>query len=388
MICSEVEASAGGARSAHAAAISVIIPVYNGAADLARCLEALAQSDGASWECIVVDDGSTDASGAVARASGARVMPSGQRAGGPSHARNVGAAAATAPLLCFVDADVLVRPDTLAQLVTLFEDDPALAAAFGSYDTTPDAGDVLSQYRNLLHHFVHQKGKESASTFWSGCGVIRREDFVAVGGFDAAYTRASIEDIDLGYRLRAAGRSIRLAKHVQVTHLKNWTLWGILRTDIRDRALPWTALIARTRLLPNDLNLDVASRLSAFSVYALVGLLVLGWWAPLAWLAALVPLTVLLASNRDLYQFFSRVRGRWFMLRVLPLHWLYYAYSALVFGGGLLLGPVVYRRRGWARRWAPAHRLLAAGAARRPGRRSPDVAASATATGSPYEGAL
>jgi glycosyltransferase involved in cell wall biosynthesis len=385
MLCGEiVEARRAGAQPLAPPLISVIIPVYNAAKELPRCLAALAQTEGVAWECIVVDDGSTDESALVAQAWGARVVSSGRRAGGPSHARNVGAAAATASLLCFLDADVLVRRDTLAQFVKLFAADPGLTAAFGSYDTAPDAPDVLSQYRNLLHHFVHQKGKEMASTFWSGCGAIRREAFVELGGFDAAYTRPSVEDIDLGYRLRAAGKRIRLAKHIQVTHLKRWTLWGILKTDIRDRALPWTALIVRTRMLPNDLNLDLASRLSALSVYVLLGLLVLGWWLPVLWLAAPLPLAVLFACNHDLYRFLARLRGRWFLVRVLPLHWLYYAYSALVFGGGLLLGPLLYRRRAWARRWGPARRLLAAGAARQ----ASDPGTPARVSRSPSEGAL
>lgn len=319
-------------------AISVVIPVYNGGGGLERCLAGLRRSRGVTWECIVVDDGSSDGSAEAARRSGARVMSTGRPRGGPARARNVGARAARAPLVCFLDADVVVGPRTLADFVALFDADPSLAAAFGSYDAQPGASDFLSQYRNLLHHFVHQTGREEASTFWAGCGAIRRDVFLDVGGFDPAYVRPSIEDIELGYRLRAVGARIRLAKQIQVTHLKRWTFAGILVTDVRDRALPWTALIRQTGVLPNDLNLDWPSRLSALSVYALAGLLTVGWRRPIAWPAALVPLGVLLACNRALYGFFRRERGFWFSLRTLPLHWLYYAYSALAFGGGTLFG--------------------------------------------------
>lgn len=320
-----------------APAISVIIPVRNGAATLERCLQALRQSVGVAWECLVIDDGSTDSSVAIAVRAGARVLRTDHPASGPGQARNLGAQAASAPLLCFLDADVVARPDTLAQFVALFDREASLAAAFGSYDAQPGERDLLSQYRNLLHHFVHQTGHETASTFWSGCGAIRREVFQRLGGFSAAYDRPSIEDIELGYRLRATGAQIRLAKAIQVQHLKRWTFWGILRTDIRDRALPWTELIQRTGYLPNDLNLQRSGRLSAVSVYALAVLLILGGWRPLLWLAALVPLLLLLTCNRGLYGFFRRQRSVWFLLRALPLHWLYFAYSALVFGGALLI---------------------------------------------------
>src|SRR3989442_197421 len=112
-------------------AISVLIPVYNAEKMLARCLEAVCQSRRVAWECIVIDDGSTDRSAAVARQRGVRVVQSRCPRSGPGQARNLGAQLARAPLLCFIDADVVVRPDTLAEFVTLFEADPELAAAFG-----------------------------------------------------------------------------------------------------------------------------------------------------------------------------------------------------------------------------------------------------------------
>jgi GT2 family glycosyltransferase len=324
----------------------VIVPVHNGATLLEHCLAALSETRGVTWECIVVDDGSSDGSGDRARDAGATVIRSDRPRSGPANARNLGARVAIAPLLCFVDADVLVQPDTLAEFVRLFKDDAGLTAAFGSYDRQPYHQDAPSQYRNLLHHFVHQTSSEYASTFWAGCGVIRREAFLAVGGFDAdTYARPSIEDIELGYRLCAANGRIRLAKHIQVKHLKRWTLWGIIKTDIRDRALPWTDLIARTGHLPNDLNLNTASRASALSVYALVSLLALATKRRIVLAGIAVPLLILFAANRGLYTFFVRQRGPGFLVAALFMHWLYFAYSALAFAGGMAYGRVRMRRR-------------------------------------------
>jgi glycosyltransferase involved in cell wall biosynthesis len=325
--------------------ISVVIPVWDGAPLLARCLEALSRSRGVAWECIVVDDGSTDDSAEVARRWGAIVLAGEPPAGGPGAARNRGALVARAPLLCFLDADVVVRPETLRQFVDLFRVNSELAAAFGSYDADPAEPGFLSQYRNLLHHFVHQTGREWASTFWAGCGAIRRNAFLELGGFDPIYTCPSIEDIELGYRLQARGRRIQLAKHIQVTHLKRWTFKSMLRTDIRDRALPWTTLIVRSRCLPNDLNLQASGRVSAVGVFALAGLVILGWLWPFAWLLALVPLLVLVVCNYGLYVFFLKQRGPWFLLRAMPLHWFYYAYSATAFAAGVPLALLSERRR-------------------------------------------
>jgi hypothetical protein len=336
--------------------ISVIIPVYNGGVLFQRCLEALCLATDVAWECIVVDDGSTDGSGELARRYGGYVVDSDHPRSGPGQARNLGARLASSPLLCFVDADVQTAPDTLAQFVALFASDPGLTAAFGSYDSTPAAQAPLSRYRNLLHYFVHQEGALVASTFWAGCGAIRREAFLSIGGFHPVYRRPSIEDIEMGYRLRAAGGRIRLAKHIQVKHLKHWTLLGIVKTDIFDRALPWTMLIARTGRLPNDLNLQTASRASAASVFLLLALLALGYWQPLVLLATPLPLAVLVKCNLKLYRFLLAQGGGWFLLRSLPMHWLYYAYSALAFAGGMTVAPLLLRRSGGS-----PHRSGAAG---------------------------
>lgn len=317
-------------------AISVVIPVRNGAAVLPRCLEAVSQSTGTDWECIVVDDGSTDDTARIAHDWNARLLHTEKPKSGPGQARNLGAAAARSTLLCFLDADIVVRPDTLASFVQLFESQPNLSAAFGSYDTQPAATNSLSQYRNLLHHFVHQTGQPSATTFWAGCGAIRKDVFLAAAGFSPEYTRPSIEDIELGYRLWSRGAEIRLAKHIQVTHLKRWTFWSILRTDVLDRALPWTRLIRQSKHLPNDLNLQMSGRVSALCVFLGTLLFAAGWLVPLAWVPSVACLVTLVMCNRRLYGFFIRHRGIGFLLRVVLMHWLYFAYSAMAFLVGSL----------------------------------------------------
>ena len=127
-------------------------------------------------------------------------------------------------MIFFLDADVAIHDDTLSRVVARFEADPGLAALFGSYDDSPTAPDLVSQFRNLLHHYVHQQGEfvaeaRPARTFWTGCGAIRRHVFLDYGGFDPQlYRRPAIEDIELGYRLTRAGCRIQLVRDIQATH--------------------------------------------------------------------------------------------------------------------------------------------------------------------------
>ena len=138
--------------------ITVIIPVYNGAQTLQQSIEAALASLGESAECIVVNDCSTDASRETAMAFQGRVrvldLCEGPR--GPAHARNRGAELARGQILFFVDSDVVLACGALQRLTTTFRENARLAAVFGSYDASPAAPGLISQYRNLLHHFVHQ----------------------------------------------------------------------------------------------------------------------------------------------------------------------------------------------------------------------------------------
>ena len=259
--------------------VSVVTPAYNAAHFLRKSLGMLRHSTLDPHELIVVDDGSTDHSVAVAREHGAIVIQTEGRRG-PAKARNLGAAKATGDILYFIDADVVVKPDTIERIVAAFEADPELDALMGSYDDSPESGDFLSQYRNLMHHFVHQNSRREACTFWSGCGAIRRELFLAHGGFDESYDRPAIEDIELGYRLSQAGCKMVLDREVEVKHLKKWTFWGLVKCDILDRGIPWTELILRDRKMPNDLNLQLSQRVSVALAFmlCLMALAAALWW--------------------------------------------------------------------------------------------------------------
>jgi glycosyltransferase involved in cell wall biosynthesis len=260
-----------------AATISVIIPVFNSARYLRQSLEHLRRSLFTDYECIVVDDGSTDTSAQVAAEYGATVLHTDRRRG-PAYARNLGARAAQGEILFFIDADVCVSAGTLGRVRTNFDQDPHLAAVMGSYDDAPASQDFLSLYKNLMHCYVHHNSRREACTFWSGCGAIRRAIFLEHSGFDESYDRPAIEDIELGYRLSRARQKLLLDPSIAVKHLKKWSFFGLVKTDILDRGVPWTELILRDRVLPNDLNLQLSQRVSTALVFLLIGITAAGAW--------------------------------------------------------------------------------------------------------------
>jgi GT2 family glycosyltransferase len=246
-------------------------------------------------------------------------------------------AAARNEVVLFVDSDVVVRPETVALVAAAFARRDAPDALFGSYDDEPGVDTFIAQYRNLLHHFIHQGAERTAQTFWAGCGAVRKSSFQAAGGFDVArFKRPSVEDIDLGYRMTERGMRIELDRAIQVRHLKTWTLREMIRVDVFRRAAPWTRLMLERGSIPPDLNLRPHHRVSAVLVLALVAAAAAWAVLPARGFPAL-PLTMaacalaLLSLNRDFYGFLLRSRGAWFTLRAIPLHWLYYFYSAATF---------------------------------------------------------
>lgn len=309
--------------------LSVVIPVRNGGPDFERCLRGLRASTWTDFDLLVIDDGSADGSAERAEAFGARVLRH-ERPLGPAAARNAGAEAARGDVVFFLDADVVVHPETIDRVMRRFLADPELAALFGSYDDRPSAPGLVSQYRNLLHHYVHQQGHfeadaRPAHTFWTGCGAIRRCVFLEIGGFDPRlYRRPAIEDIELGYRLTRASHKILLARDVLATHTKRWSLTSILRTDILQRGVPWMLLMLRSHVSENDLNVSQSQRLCVASTgLGLLGL-ALAPLVPALALLFVLNLLVQAASNRHFYSFLAHKRGWRFALGSFPLHYVYY----------------------------------------------------------------
>jgi GT2 family glycosyltransferase len=296
---------------------------------LEQCLTALERSDLRPVECVVVQDGSTDDSAAVAERHGARVIVLHEQQG-PAHARNIGVRLAQGDLILFLDADVCIHPDAIQRIVEHFRRDPSLDAVIGAYDDSPAAPPFISQYRNLLHCFTHRAGHRDAGTFWSGCGAVRKEAFMRCGGLDERYERPAIEDIEFGYRLKAAGGRILLDPAVQVKHLKCWTLGSMIKTDVFDRGVPWTRLILRAGRMPNDLNVCWSQRLSVAMSFLSVAALACG-----SGITALACVLAVLGLNLPFFIFLAGRRRIWFVLRSLPVHLLFHFYSGVAFALGV-----------------------------------------------------
>ncbi len=312
--------------------ISIVMPIYNGAEFLPKSLPPLTEMVKRSEivELLIVDDGSTDDSIEIAKSFGAKIMSTNGRMG-PGAARNMAAEVAQGEVLWFIDADVVVHEDTARIMANEFATTD-ISAVFGSYDNKPPADNFLSQYKNLVHHYYHQRANKIASTFWSGCGAIKRDVFLELGGFDIEmFKHPSIEDIELGYRVIAAGGKIHLLVEMQCTHLKVWRFVNLIHTEFFRRALPWSRLMINRSGLVNDLNVGPAERIKAViaGLFVLVALAVIAQVLPL-WVFGLSSLIVV-AVHWQLAECFYQRKGLLFSLGGLIYHQFYYIYSSVAF---------------------------------------------------------
>ncbi len=317
--------------------LTVVVPVRNDSTLLHACLRGIRGCDGPRAEIIVVDDASAAAYAteiaAVSAAFDCRLVVL-ERHLGPSGARNHGFRAATGDIIVFLDSDVVPHADCLRRIHDAFAAEPGLAAIMGSYDSEPADPGLVSQYRNLLHSYIHHSSGGRMETFWTGCGAIRREVLESAGGFNEVYNRPSIEDVEFGVRLAADGQRIVLDPSIEVCHLKTWTLRTMVETDFLYRALPWTVLAWSGAGLPKNLNFTVPRRLSVAASFCSALLLPAALLYPVLFQFAVASFLLMVLLNVDFWGWLCHRKGMAFTGVAVGLHWVHCLTGAVGFVAG------------------------------------------------------
>lgn len=218
--------------------ISVVIPARNAAQTLPRCLAALRQQTRLPDEVIVIDDGSTDATGAIASEWGARCLQT--PAKGPAVARNVGARAAIGEFLLFTDADCEPLSDWVAQMVAPFSD-PSVMGVKGTYRSRQTQWVARLVQVEFEEKYDRMRRLPTIDFIDTYSAAYRREVFLTVGGFNETFPTASVEDVELSFRLAEQGVRLVFAPAAQVWHQHPISLSYYLRRKARYGF--WRALV-------------------------------------------------------------------------------------------------------------------------------------------------
>ena len=210
--------------------VSVVVCAYNAADTIDDCLSSLSVLTYPNAEIIVVNDGSRDATGAIARRyPQARVIDIPN--GGLSAARNVGIANATGEIVAYTDADVRVDPDWLTYLVQ-----PILSGKYigsGGPNVVPPDDDMVAQCvarspGGPTHVLLNDRVAEHVP----GCNMaFRRDALLSIGGFNPVYIKAG-DDVDICWRLQARGYEIGFAPSALVWHHHRSTVRAYWRQQV------------------------------------------------------------------------------------------------------------------------------------------------------------
>ena len=324
--------------------ISVIIPAHNAVSTLRQSLESVFANRGVTYEVLLVNDASTDSTEELTLSFPARVVSLAKNIMS-ANCRNLGAQLARGEILVYFDADQLMEPDTLAKYAAALDANPDVAAVVGSLAADTPMPGFFSRFKNFQHHYTHQTADREGATLASGLVAIRRDVFLKLGGFEPAFSGASIEDIALGYRMIREGLRIRFEPDIQIVHLKAYTFRSMVRSDILHRAIPWTGLMLREKIFRSDLNTRSGNVLSVvlawlIPLFAAAGALGPGFgFAAVAVAAAVATIGVL---NGPFIGAARREFGLWFAARAVAFLPVMYFYH----GVGLLAGVWTYLRGG------------------------------------------
>jgi cellulose synthase/poly-beta-1,6-N-acetylglucosamine synthase-like glycosyltransferase len=210
--------------------VSVIVPVRDSESTIGPCLDSILATDypPRCREILVVDNGSSDSTAALIRSRPVRYLRDPRR--GVSNARNRGISESTGEICAFVDADCVVEPQWLTELVRPFED-PEVGSVGGNLEHSPPKSAAERQAVRLLGNWQRFAFDSNPAYPITANAAYRREVLDRIGRFDPHMVRA--QDVELGLRFRErSGRRLVFAERATARHRNRSTQLGFFRQQV------------------------------------------------------------------------------------------------------------------------------------------------------------
>ena len=209
--------------------VSVVVCTYNGARTIRDCLDGLSRLDYPDYEVIVVDDGSTDATGVIARQYDCRLIQTENQ--GLANARNTGLAAATGEIIAYLDDDAYPDPEWLTYLAATFLR-TGYAGVGGPNIAPPGDGPIAECVARAPGGPVHVLVTDREAEHIPGCNMaFRKSCLEAIGGFDPQFRTAG-DDVDVCWRLQERGWTLGFHPAAMVWHHRRNSLRTYWRQQI------------------------------------------------------------------------------------------------------------------------------------------------------------
>jgi glycosyltransferase involved in cell wall biosynthesis len=313
---------------------------------LVQCLSALKLNDLTDVQILVVDDASTDDTAEQAESFGRGAgfpieMVRLPEQGGPAAARNAGLARAIHPYVLFLDADVLLPPESLKwvrESLEVYSHRSEVAGVLGAYSRDIPHQDFWSRYKNLYTCFLYDTTETLSPFIHTPIFCIRKDLLLEAGGFDSSF--ATAEDFRLGIVLGSAGYRFVIDRRIKGVHLKQYTFRGVLREDRRR-----IADLRRVTLNQDEQRFSYRAhrwgRLLSVALPGMILMLALAClWAPAFWKSVVLLLLIFYLVNWRFLRYSRRHLGWAFAVKsgvflFFEMLWAEYAVArSLVIGKG------------------------------------------------------
>lgn len=319
--------------------ISVIIPCYNGAATIEKCLTAVLASKYSNFEVIVVDDCSEDDSVAIIKQFPCRLIALEKRTGA-AMARNIGAEQSRGDILFFTDADCVLEKDTLATAAISIASSGLDTIVGGTYTKKPYDQGFFNSFQSIFIHYSETKNCANPDYLATHGLVITRALFKKSGGFPADFMPI-LEDVEFSHRMKKRGYQLRITPHLLVRHIFNYSLSKSIRNAIIKSTF-WTLYSLRNKDLTTDSGTaSIELKINVITLYLVLALIItacsIASFAPI-YIAVLL-LCVNMYISRNLLQLFYETEGFLYLIKALIYYLLIYPLAVSI---GAVRGMLLY----------------------------------------------
>ena len=296
--------------------VSVVIPNYNYAKTLPKCLDALVEQSYPSIEIIMVDDGSTDNSVEIASRYPCKIIRT--KNNGVSAARNTGVAHAKGDIIFFLDSDVALFKDAIENAVQEFQKDPSLGSVCGIYAKEALFNDSLvEEYRTLQGYYWRISSESYVTAGFFSLGAVKKSVFNELGGFYENLNNS--EDIEFGHRLNQKYKLL-LTRRVMGYHDDEHELRQLAR-KMHERARQRVPFYFHRKKFTKGFETPLRG-IGMLFVGISTLLLPLSLFIPEALLLFLGCLVLFIATDLGQYTFVLKEKGLGFTLFFIAAHWI------------------------------------------------------------------
>ncbi|MCM8790574.1 MAG: glycosyltransferase family 2 protein [Candidatus Omnitrophica bacterium] len=324
---------------------SIVIPTYNSAKTLAGLLDSIQKQRFANFEVIVVDDNSSDGTLGIASRYDCKVF-SLKKNRGAAYARNYGAQKASGNILIFFDSDVILYEDVLKRIHERLSKDK-MPVLIGMYSGEPANKGFIPEFKALQEEVWYSRiPSNKATPFTPYVGIIRKDLFLSLGGFDVKYKDADVEDYEFTIKLMKKVPNIYLDREIKVKHhfpgIKK-----LVRSYFR-RCFLWTEIFLKRMTFETNGTTSRQGMIHIMYVLSVLFLIASFFFRHILWIAV-VFLAAGLFLDSDFIKLVFREKGVIFTFRVILLNiilsfvvvvaaiagFIYHGFKLLIKGGEL-----------------------------------------------------